>query len=352
VTVVSRRPGPPLGGLVRAITYQAGEQPRASVEKILPGPGASVWVNLNQDEFRSFSDTGRVMRVPGAMLAGPASRASVIEFEQGRAHVSVTFALGAAACFFASPLELARDRQVPLEDVWGRSGMTLRERLLEAETPLQALYVMESVLLGQMTGLPAPEPLVTAAGAALSAGVRVGEVAEALGVLPRTLRRRFTAQVGLSPKRFARVQRLQRVVRDLDGQAQVDWASVAARHGYADQPHLAEEFRQLASITPAEYLRSRVNGPNHLRFNVPTIVSSVSQTSLVTVRDALHADVCPRPRLRERAPPCPGNSGPIMASSGLPRAPPGSGAPHRPHPPPQSRPGQDRNDTDVPSMPP
>jgi AraC-like DNA-binding protein len=284
VTVIVRRPGPPLGGVVRAITYQAGEQPRASVEKILPGPGASLWVNLNQDEFRSYSETGRAIRVPGAMLAGPTSRAAVIEFEQGRAHVSVTFALGAAACFFASSLELARDRQVPLADVWGRPGGSLRERLLEAATPYAALDVMEDVLLSGLKGTP--DPMIMAAGGALSAGVRVGEVAAALGVLPRTLRRRFTAQVGLSPKRFARVQRLQRVVRDLDGQAHVDWASVAARHGYADQPHLAEEFRQLVSVTPTEYLRSRVNGPNHLRFNVPTIVSSALQASLVTARDA------------------------------------------------------------------
>jgi len=40
----------------------------------------------------------------------------------------------------------------------------------------------------------------------------------------------------------------------------------AARHGYADQPHLADEFRELAGVTPAEYLRSRVDGPNHLCF--------------------------------------------------------------------------------------
>ena len=268
MTVVARRPGPPLGGLVRAITYQAGEQPRASVEKILPGPGASLWVNLNHDEFRSFGDAGRVIRVPGAMLAGPTGRASVIEFEQGRAHVSVAFTLGAAACFFAQPLEWARDQQLPLADLWGRSGAVLRERLLEA-TPRDVLEVMEGVLRERMTGALGPDPMVTAAGGALSAGVAVGEVAEALGVLPRTLRRRFTAQVGLTPKRFARVQRLQRVVRDLDGRVQVDWAAVAARHGYADQPHLAEEFRQLVGVTPTEYLRSRVNGPNHLRFTVP-----------------------------------------------------------------------------------
>jgi AraC-like DNA-binding protein len=235
VTVISRRPGGPLCGLVSAITYQAGEQPRTSVEKILPGPGASLWINLNVDEFRSYSEAGRVTRVPGAMLAGPTSRAAVIEFEQGRAHISVTFALGAAACFVAPSLELTQDQQVPLEDVWGRPGASLRE------------------------------PVVTAAGGALSAGMPVGEVAAGLGVLPRTLRRRFTAQVGLGPKRFARVQRLQRVVREVDGLERVDWASVAARHGYADQPHLAEEFRQLVGVTPTGYLRSRVNGPNHLR---------------------------------------------------------------------------------------
>jgi AraC-like DNA-binding protein len=54
--------------------------------------------------------------------------------------------------------------------------------------------------------------------------------------------------------------------RGLDGQTEVDWAAAAARHGYSDQPHLAQEFRALVGVTPTEYLRSRVDGPNHLRF--------------------------------------------------------------------------------------
>jgi AraC-like DNA-binding protein len=208
--------------------------------------------------------------VPGAMLAGPTSRASVIEFEQGRAHVSVSFVLGAACCFGMPPLGLARDRQVPLADLWGRTGTTLRERLLEAATPADALRAMEAVLIGQLAGPLAPDPVVLAAAGALSRGVAVGSVAQTLGLLPRTLRRRFTAHVGLTPKRFARVQRLQRVVRDLDGRQEADWAGVAAAHGYCDQPHLADEFRQLVGVSPTEYLRSRVNGPNHLRFRAAT----------------------------------------------------------------------------------
>jgi AraC-like DNA-binding protein len=265
VPVVVRAPAPPLAGLVRSLVYRSGEQPRRSVEKILPGPQTGLWVNLNRDAFRSFDEAGRASQVGGAMLAGPASRAAVIEFEQGHAHVCVTFALGAASRFVAAPLALARDEMVPLEILWGAPGASLRERLLEASTPADALAVTQAVLLGQLTGAGAPDPAVVAAAGALSRGVRVGEVAADLGLLPRTLRRRFTAAVGLTPKRFARVQRMQRLVRDLDGQHDADWAALAARHGYADQPHLADEFRELAGVTPGEYLRSRVNGPNHLR---------------------------------------------------------------------------------------
>jgi AraC-like DNA-binding protein len=264
--VVVCRPGPPLDGLVTSITYRSGEQLCASVEKILPSAGTGLWVNLNRDEFRSFRDDGRVRRVPGAMLAGPTSRAAAFEFEQGHAHVAVSFALGGAGRFFALPMAPVADELVPLDIVWGRAGATLRERLLEACSPQAALAVMEHVLRQHLTGSLAPDPAVTAAAGALAQGTRVTQTAEDLGLLPRTLRRRFTAEVGLGPKRFGRVERMQRLVRDLDGRAEVDWATAAAEHGYADQPHLADEFRELVGVTATQYLRSRVNGPNHLRF--------------------------------------------------------------------------------------
>ena len=268
MTVAVRRPGPPLTGLVAAIVYRTGEQSRTSVEKILPGPGTGLWVNLNRDAFRSFGEAGRVHQVPGAMVAGPTGRASVIEFEEGHAHVSVAFALGAAPCFLTPSLGVLRDELVPLDAVCGGAGAFLREQLLEAPGPEDALTLMEDFLIGQMADDARPDPAVVAAAGALARGSRVAEVADRLGLLPRTLRRRFTAQIGLTPKRFGRVQRLQRLVRGLDGQARVDWAATAARHGYCDQAHLADEFQELVGVTPAGYLRSRVNGPNHLRFDV------------------------------------------------------------------------------------
>jgi AraC-like DNA-binding protein len=158
---------------------------------------------------------------------------------------------------------------VPLAELWGRCGGSLRDRLLAATAPGQMLQVMEQVLAGQLAGPAAADHAVGAAAHALRCGVPVGQVADDLGLLPRTLRRRFTARVGLTPKRFARVTRLRQVTRALDGQARADWAAVAAEHGYSDQSHLIDEFRDLVGITPADYLRSRADGPNHLRVSPP-----------------------------------------------------------------------------------
>lgn len=264
MTVVIRRPGPPLDGLVRSITYQAGHQPRTSVEKLLPDASVSMWINLNRDEFRSFGPAG-MTSVPGAMLAGPRTRALVHEFEQGRAHLSVAFTFGAAASFRLPP-DVAAGELAPLNVFWGRDSADLRERLLAAATPRDMLGMLEDALRRRLAGPLAPDPAMAEAARSLAAGLPVAKVAADLGLLPRTLRRRFTAQAGLTPKRFARVQRFRRVVRSLDGVTEADWAAVAAAHGYCDQPHLAGEFRAIADVTPAEYLNARIDGPNHLRY--------------------------------------------------------------------------------------
>jgi AraC-like DNA-binding protein len=88
-------------------------------------------------------------------------------------------------------------------------------------------------------------------------------------LLPKTFRRHFLGQVGLTPQRFARVQRLHRVVRSIQQQTEIDWAAVAARHGYCDQSHVVDDFQDFVGVTPTAYLRQRSDGPTHVRFDSP-----------------------------------------------------------------------------------
>lgn len=64
-----------------------------------------------------------------------------------------------------------------------------------------------------------------------------------------------TPLVGLSPKVFQRVLRMQRFLaatERLDG-----LANAAAEAGYSDQPHMTREVRSLAGLSPTRLLRER-----------------------------------------------------------------------------------------------
>jgi AraC-like DNA-binding protein len=63
----------------------------------------------------------------------------------------------------------------------------------------------------------------------------------------------FTAEVGLTPKLFGRVQRFQHAITSSRSAAKVDWAQLAVECGYFDQPHLIHEFVAFSGVTPADY---------------------------------------------------------------------------------------------------
>jgi AraC-like DNA-binding protein len=126
------------------------------------------------------------------------------------------------------------------------------------------LQVIETVLLDHLVHPQEPDPAIRFAASAFDHGIPVSAVAESLGLLPKTFVRRFRKHVGLTPKGFSRLRRLQRVVRSISKAAAVDWADFAAEHGYTDQAHLIHDFRELTGITPAAYRPRSPGEHNHV----------------------------------------------------------------------------------------
>jgi len=254
-----------LAPFVASLHYHSGEIPDA-MERILPGGRVHLMVNLYEDEFRTYlgPDSATIHRTHGAVFAGPASQASVIDTREQRCLVTVDFKLGGASAFLRAPVSEAHNQLVELDQLWGRDGRLLRERLLEVRSPEAILRVLETVLLDHLVHAGNPDPAIPFAASALNCGLPVSEVTSRLGWLPKTFVRRFRQHAGLSPKRFARVRRLQRVLRSISDTGPIDWCDVAARHGYTDQAHFIHDFRDLTGLTPSAYRpRSRAEH-NHV----------------------------------------------------------------------------------------
>lgn len=90
---------------------------------------------------------------------------------------------------------------------------------------------------------------------AVDGDLRITALARRLGVALRTLQSRFLAAVGMTPKEYARVRRMQALLRTLDAE-DADIADAAVRHGYSDQAHATHDLVHWTGVTPARLVRA------------------------------------------------------------------------------------------------
>ncbi len=120
--------------------------------------------------------------------------------------------------------------------------------------PLAALLDGDPVANLLAAGLR-PNPL----GAAILASTSAGEIAAAAKLPHRQLQRIFTRDLGMPPRAYLRLLRFRGAMIEVQ-QSAVPLADAAAGQGYADQAHMARDFRSLAGVPPRE-ARLRARGP-------------------------------------------------------------------------------------------
>ncbi len=104
----------------------------------------------------------------------------------------------------------------------------------------------------------AGETALAATGRAILAAETVDQMVRATGMGTRTLQRWFVRNVGLPPRRYLRLLRFQKAFEQVPGQPSL--AEHAATQGFADQAHMAREFRAMAGV-PAGKARRSARGP-------------------------------------------------------------------------------------------
>jgi len=181
---------------------------------------------------------------PGAgrevMVMGPRTRAAYHVSEPGPSCVRIRMRPGRARELLGRSVRDLADRAVPVREL---PGLDLDQLV---DDPIGALT-------SALADRPAGDDLVAAA-AELLTGADVAGTAARLHVSERRLRTLFGDAVGLSPKHFARIGRVRRV---LSTAPDLRWADVAASAGYYDQSHMTAEFRRLMGVPPAAYAAGR-----------------------------------------------------------------------------------------------
>ncbi|MGI5169896.1 helix-turn-helix domain-containing protein [Spirillospora sp. CA-253888] len=147
---------------------------------------------------------------------------------------------------------------VDLADLLGGRADELVERLAAAPTWRHRFRLLDATLSGLADGgdrEPSPEVVRAWERLTETAGnLPIGALAREVGWSRRHLNNRFRHEIGLSPKTAARVIRFECARRLLRAPSRPPLAEAAARCGYADQAHLARDFRALAGLTATQWL--------------------------------------------------------------------------------------------------
>ncbi|SDH92439.1 Helix-turn-helix domain-containing protein [Actinokineospora alba] len=105
--------------------------------------------------------------------------------------------------------------------------------------------------------LPEVDPVVDdirAMVAAIDGGVsRVDALAREFGLTARSVQRLFSDYVGVGPKWVIRRFRMHEAAARVDSGEDVGWAGLANELGYADQAHFTREFTANIGVSPARY---------------------------------------------------------------------------------------------------
>jgi AraC-like DNA-binding protein len=261
------RPIPPLQRFVELIWFVTGRG-EWSRERVLPNGAIELIFNLGAPHrVEADSDPTRFERFRNAWIAGFQHRGLVIASERDNDLVGVRFRPAGCWPVLGIPISELTDRVVETCDLHRLGDDSVRDDLHLGASDDARLRIVEAYLLDRVRRGPAPDARVVQGLAELRTHgnqITVEALAGRVGVSRKHLVALFQREVGAAPKAVQRVLRFGAIIRELEQVSTPHWASLAARHGYADQSHLVAEFRAFAGETPKGYWRARSPDPNHM----------------------------------------------------------------------------------------
>jgi AraC-like DNA-binding protein len=209
-------------------------------ERLFPNGMVELVVQL--DEPHWLIARGRT-RTPALCVTGLQTGAMLIE-SPGRCRVmGIRLHPAGAYALLARPVHELTGRTIALADIARHAAEELGNRCADARGAEARMRIAAAWAAERVARAPPLDRSI-----AWSAAVPIAGLRARTGQSKRRHVAAFRAQIGLTPKLYARIVRFRRALAELEGPAPL--AEIASACGYYDQPHMNAEFRALAGLTP------------------------------------------------------------------------------------------------------
>jgi AraC-like DNA-binding protein len=212
--------------------------------------------------------TGYARVLPSALVVGSQTRrVADLQIAGHYAAFSINFQPAGIYRLFGVPgselVDRAEDAAVVLDPGFG----SLLQQLREFTDVASMVKATEAFLLGRLHGARSAHPVQRAALALRrsNGAINLADLVQTTGHTMRHFDRTFLSQLGMTPKRYARISRFAFAWRLKFERPGLTWTDVSHEAGYFDQNHLVKDFKSLVGEVPSAYLRVMAATPEPLR---------------------------------------------------------------------------------------
>jgi AraC-like DNA-binding protein len=161
---------------------------------------------------------------------------------------------------FGVPAARLVGRYEDMEAVAGAALLDECARIREADDGVSRRILAQRFLRGRLESAAEEPPYLKRAAALIRSPGRFDRIEtlpDDIHIGLRQLERGFRASIGLTPKKYMRLARLNEVHRRLEAGEALRLTDVAYDSGYADQAHFIRDFKRLMGATPSVFRRDR-----------------------------------------------------------------------------------------------
>jgi AraC-like DNA-binding protein len=230
------------------------------IELLVPDLRVELIVNAGEPYAWSADAQSEPKNSPRFGCIGMRGRALAIQQPGRLKHFAVRFRPGGLSAFTRVPLSQLTQVVSEVDALWGRHSAELEQRILDATTSSERVLAADRFLLSRLPRLQERSELSRRCATALvnSGGLApIAEVARQHRIGYKQLERAFARDVGLSPKHFAKIARLQRTLEIAVRNPDISLTLLACEVGYADQAHMTREFAALIGRSPRAFFAER-----------------------------------------------------------------------------------------------
>ena len=238
-------------------SFNADESGRLSMQMI-PNGCVELIIHLNDLHCDLHNNYGW-SQTPDYMILGLFTQPYEVQFSGIVKVFSIRFKPEGFYNVFGVPASKFKERYEDMSLVLGNEFIDLSHRIREEKSIVGIISRVERHLLENIQTNNIELSYVNRAAELIrqTKSIRIEELSNQVCISQRQLEREFKDKIGISPKQYLRIIRLNEVQRLLNNNNLLDLTNIAYQCGYFDQAHFIRDFKNITGKNPTIFLKER-----------------------------------------------------------------------------------------------